>query len=100
MSRLASRLGWALAILFGIARPVPTLAPSSTDTLVSQWNAVALQAVRDTHPGPPICARELAIVNTCMYDAWAAYDAKAVGTRKGGDLRRPAAEQTLANKDE
>src|SRR5216684_402521 len=64
-----------------------------------QWNAAALQAVRDTHPGPPMCARELAIVSTCMYDAWAPYDALAVGTRPGDPPRRPTAERTQANKE-
>ena len=34
-----------------------------------------------------------------MYDAWAAYDDKAVGTRLGGKLRRPPAERTPANKE-
>jgi hypothetical protein len=34
-----------------------------------------------------------------MYDAWAAYDDKAVGTRLGATLRRPRAERTLANKE-
>jgi hypothetical protein len=42
-------------------------------------------------------ARALAIAHTCIYDAWAAYDNKAVGTRLGGSLRRPAKERTLAN---
>jgi hypothetical protein len=42
-------------------------------------------------------ARALAIGHTCMYDAWAAYDHKAVGTRLGGLLRRPPRELTLAN---
>jgi hypothetical protein len=79
-----------------IARPALA---ASADSVALQWNAAALQAVRDTHPGPPICARELAVVSTCMYDAWAAYDPLAVGTRLGGTLRRPAAEQTLANKE-
>lgn len=64
-----------------------------------QWNNAALQAVRDTHPGPPICACALAIVSTCMYDAWAAYDPLAVGTKLGGSLRRPAPERTAANKE-
>jgi hypothetical protein len=73
-------------------------APSWTNSVVALWNQMALQAVVDTHPGPPMCARELAIVNTCMYDAWAAYDPVAAGTRLGGGLRRPAAEQTLASK--
>jgi len=43
-------------------------------------------------------ARALAMVHTCMFDAWAAYDGRAVGTQLGGTLRRPAAERTLANK--
>jgi len=34
-----------------------------------------------------------------MYDAWAAYDDKAVGTQLGGALRRPASERTEANKE-
>ncbi len=40
----------------------------------------------------------LAVVQTCGYDAWAAYDAKAIGTQLGDTLRRPAAERTEANK--
>ena len=47
--------------------------------------------------GPPMVARALAIGHTCMYDAWAAYDGRAVGTRLGGDLRRPGAERTVSN---
>ena len=43
-------------------------------------------------------ARELAVAHTAMYDAWAAYDANAVGTRLGGSLRRPANEATNENK--
>src|SRR5258708_32490438 len=45
-------------------------------------------------------ARALAIVHTCIYDAWAAYDKRAVGTRFGDELRRPKRERTLANKNE
>ena len=40
--------------------------------------------------GRPIISRTMAIWATAMYDAWAAYDDKAVGTRLGGSLRRPA----------
>ena len=40
---------------------------------------------------PTIIARQMAISMTAMYDAWAAYDDKAVGTRLGGTLRRPPA---------
>jgi hypothetical protein len=35
-----------------------------------------------------------------MYDAWSAYDDRAVGTQLGGALRRPARERTLANKEQ
>ena len=65
---------------------------------VIQWNNAALEAIRVTRPGPPQVARMLAITHTCIYDAWAAYDAEAIGTRLGGTLRRPASERTDANK--
>jgi hypothetical protein len=48
---------------------------------------------------PTIISREMHIAVTAMYDAWAAYDDKAVGTRLGDALRRPPAERTLANKE-
>jgi len=48
---------------------------------------------------PTIISREMHIVVTAMYDAWAAYDDKAVGTRLGGKLRRPPGERTLRNKE-
>jgi hypothetical protein len=67
------------------------------DGMVIQWNEAFLQGVRDSKLGPPMVARALAIVHTCIYDAWAAYDHKAVGTRLGGSLLRPPAEHTLAN---
>ena len=54
---------------------------------------VALHAAR-----PTIIARTLEIWATAMYDAWAAYDKKAVGSRLGAKLRRPPAEHTLEHK--
>lgn len=45
-------------------------------------------------------ARALAIVHTAMYDAWAAYDEVAIGTRLGGSLRRPSSEHSPDNKVE
>jgi hypothetical protein len=64
-----------------------------------RWNSAALQGVRDAKLGAPIVARAMAIVHTCMYDALAAYDDRAVGTQLRGALRRPASERTLANKE-
>lgn len=69
------------------------------NTIVTKWNDAALEAIRVTHPGPPIVARALAITHTCMFDAWAAYSNKANGTRLGSDLRRPSGEHTNANKE-
>lgn len=69
-------------------------------TIVTRWNEIVLEAIRTTHPGPPIVARMLAIVHTAMYDAWSAYDKRADGTRLGGLLRRPQSERTRANKRE
>jgi hypothetical protein len=70
------------------------------NTVITQWNDVALQAIRVTHPGPPIVARALAITHTCMFDAWAAYDDKAKATQHGTSLRRPSSERTEANKSQ
>ena len=68
--------------------------------VVIQWNQAALQAVRDSTLGPPMVARALAIIHTCAYDAWSAYDRDAIGTELGSSLRRPASERSLANKNE
>jgi hypothetical protein len=46
-----------------------------------------------------VTARAIGVVHTSMFDAWAAYDARAVGTRHGDKLRRPPAERTLENKN-
>jgi hypothetical protein len=67
------------------------------DSVVLRWNDALLQGIRNSRLGPPMVARALAIAHTCMYDAWAAYDHKAVGTRLGGLLRQPPRERTLAN---
>jgi Domain of unknown function (DUF6851)/VCPO second helical-bundle domain len=65
--------------------------------VVVQWNDAFLEGVRKSKLGPPMVARALAIAHTCIYDAWAPYDDKAVGTRLGGSLRRPARERAAAN---
>jgi hypothetical protein len=75
----------------------PAFADSTGDSVVILWNQAALQGVRDSKLGPPMVARALAIVHTCIFDAWAAYEHRATGTRLGGSLRRPARERTLAN---
>ncbi len=78
-------------------------APNPHPTAAYRWLEVTLEAsgrdVDRNRARPPILSRSMAIVMTSMYDAWAAYDATAVGTRLGAALRRPAAERTLANKE-
>jgi hypothetical protein len=70
------------------------------DDVVLQWNEVALEAAWRSTFGPPMVARALAILHTCAYDAWAAYDRVARGTRLGGTLRQPWREQNERNKRE
>ncbi len=65
-----------------------------------RWNDALIEASRRGTLGPPMLARAYAIVHTAMFDAWAAYDAVAHGTRYGDELRRPIAERTVANKVE
>ena len=59
-----------------------------TPNAVIQWNNAALQAIRDVSPGPTIGSRALAIMHTCMFDAWATYDTNAVPTRPNGIPRQ------------
>jgi hypothetical protein len=66
----------------------PIFAKQQTDNVVLQWNNAALQAIRDTNPGPTIGSRALAIMHTCMYDAWSVYDTVALPTQKNGIPRQ------------
>ena len=98
---LSRRICNAIAITAGLAMFNPSVAAAqSTSNVVVQWNNAALQGVRDSKLGPPMVARALAIVHTCAYDAWAAYDEHAIGTQLGSSLRRSEAERTIENKNE
>ncbi|MBL8819134.1 MAG: vanadium-dependent haloperoxidase [Planctomyces sp.] len=72
-------------------------------TLAYKWLDIAEEAtarnVDKFSARPTVVARTLAIWATSMYDAWAAYDSKAVGTRLGATLRRPSNEHTQKNKE-
>ncbi len=100
--RPTALMGILLAAWAAVAEAQPTSdlrAPPRAAAIV-QWSNAALQGIRDSKLGAPVVARALAIVHTCIYDAWAAYDERAVGTQLGGALRRPASERTLANKEQ
>lgn len=72
----------ALFLLF-IAIKCPIFAQ---ENVVMQWNNAAIQSIRYLRPWPTIGARALAIAHTCMYDAWTAYDDKAVATTLAGQV--------------
>jgi len=102
MRKLPMVIGLMVVLALGVGvvvqRPQPARAATG-DNVVLQWNEVTLQAIRDTRPPPPAAARALAIVHTAIYDAWAAYDSLAVGTRLLGNLRQPSGDRTQANKE-
>lgn len=77
--------------------------PSTQDvSLAYVWLDIAEEAtarnVDRFQARPTVISRTLAIWATAMFDAWAAYDDVAVGSRLGGSLRRPPEERTLQNK--
>ena len=98
----AAAAGWSRP---GTAAALPGPGTAGADgagagaTAVAQWNAAALQAIRAVRPAPTVAARALAVLHTCVFAAWAVYDATA-GTRLGGAARRPWPEHTAANKRE
>lgn len=71
--------------------------PLFYDNMVLNWNEAILAAVRANKPRPTVTARNLHIMHNAIYDAWAAYDAVALGTRFGDALRQPADRRNEAN---
>ena len=102
MRKLTTVVGLVLILALGlvatVGRPEPARAATG-DNLVLVWNDETLEAIRKLPPAPTVAARALAMVHTAIYDAWAAYDPLAVGTRLGAGLRQPEAERTQANKN-
>lgn len=80
------------------AVPPRVILTNRGDQLVVRWNTATLDALHNQQAPLPVAARALSIVNTCMFDAWAAYDPVAVGTRLGAALRQPDSERTQENK--
>jgi hypothetical protein len=105
-----------LALLLGFALSGACAAPTATHTVDHQarlpyeeqnaayrWLEITQEvAGRDVDrfgARPTVLSRQFAIWATAMYDAWAAYDDVAVGTRLGASLRRPPNERTAENKE-
>jgi hypothetical protein len=94
-----TRLG-LLALLIGSGLSLISVEPAvAVDNVVLRSNEATLDAIRNTKTSPPIASRAFAITDTAMFDAWAAYDPVANGTRLGNSLRRPEVERTAANKE-
>ncbi|HYB99085.1 MAG TPA: vanadium-dependent haloperoxidase [Candidatus Limnocylindrales bacterium] len=87
------------AVFIPHARPAADFVP----TAAYRWLEISLEAtarqVDRIGARPTIISRTVAVALTAMYDAWAAYDDKAIGTRLGATLRRPAEERTDANRE-
>jgi hypothetical protein len=73
-------------------------AAASMAGTVLGWNRQALQAIRNAQPAPPQAVRALAVLHTCIYNAWAAYDDAARQTVHGVAVRLPCAERSAASK--
>jgi len=77
------------ALLIGLALLLTAIDPAvAIDNVVLQWNEATLDAIRNTKSAPPIAARAFAITDTAMFDAWAACDPVAKGTRLGSSSVR------------
>lgn len=96
----------AAGLVLGITTPVPAEAHDRhrpdrhRDNVVIRWNEAGLEALVHANLGPPMAARALAVLHTCIYDAWAAYDRRAAGTQFGDRLRQPRWERTPWNERE
>ena len=77
---------------------VSVIDPSPTISVL--WDRAIQQAVIADSPGPTVASRAYGMVHTAIFDAWAAYDPKAIATQLGDDLQRPKIEVTADNKRE
>ncbi|HEU5400149.1 MAG TPA: vanadium-dependent haloperoxidase [Terriglobales bacterium] len=98
MSRKSIALLITCAALVGL--PGRVRAQSERDNVVLRWNEALLQVVQITRTPPAIAARAIAILNTCMFDAWVPYDDAASGTRLGKSLRVGVKHRTESNREE
>jgi hypothetical protein len=59
--------------------PCPAVVESAAGSVARRWDDALLDAIRRSLPNPPVHARNLFHLSVAMWDAWAAYDATAVG---------------------
>ena len=99
--RMLSVLSTAVAVAVILNGALPARANSLSDGTANaavQWNDAVVSAIKATSAAPTVASRALFIVHSAMYDAWAAYDPKAVASIAGTLPRQPQSAQTDANK--
>jgi hypothetical protein len=69
---------------------------SAAHSIARVWNEESLAAIRLDLPHPPVHARNLFHLSAAMYDAWAAYDATAIGYLYQGKHSAPDLEAARA----
>lgn len=91
---VAAVAGGVLAIARPWSQP-PATGCTPTDhpewSVARRWDEALLDAIRRALPNPPVHARNLFHVSVAMWDAWAAYDPRALGyvvreKRQAGDV--------------
>jgi hypothetical protein len=87
----------AVVVVLSAACLIGTACAQEEPTIVVQWNSATLQGVRDSKIGPPMVARALAIVHTCMYNAWSAYDENAKSTVEISGIKKPLRDHSRTN---
>lgn len=85
-------MGWRNFLELDAGGATAPLAARPAGTVVG-WNALAWGTM-----GTALPLRTLALLHTCMYNAWAAYDADARQTTLGVAVRLPRAERDAAGK--
>jgi hypothetical protein len=78
--------------------PLDNFGPRANDNVALKWSEQTLASIRAASPAPTVVSRVLAIVQTSVYDAWAAYDPVAKVTRPDGPAQQQASLNTLTNK--
>lgn len=62
------RAGRRLVVLLAAALSLACPATAWADAILT-WNAILLEAIRATHPPPPVAARQIAMLNATMFDS-------------------------------
>jgi len=73
---------------------------SEHPTISVFWDSIVQTAVVSSSPGPTVASRAYAMMHTAMFDAWSAYDPRAISTNLADSMQRPGSESNLANKAE